>query len=809
LQRLSVSRKRIHQYEVVRKLGEGAHGFVDYAYDTRLLRPVVIKMLREEGATEQRRATMLREAQLASAIDHPNVCSIYEVGELDGQPYIVMQFVPGRPLQDLIADGALSLPLALSIASQVADGLEAAHAHDIVHRDLKPANIMITEGGLVKILDFGLAVRRSPGDPSASMRAGVPTASGSTPVGTIGYMAPERFVGGPSSPQSDIFALGVVLYHMVVGVHPFWQPGDRFDIARAIQFGKPRPPRELRPEVPADLERVMLEALAKNPGHRFDTAAQLRDALKTIMRALAIDAGLPGQATAAPRPAGSVKRAGFWSSLAELVAKGPRKAPSNTVAVLPFKDLSQPPAAPYYGFALADAVAGKLARLPSLAVRPSSSLLAMTTLPGDPVEAGRILDVAHVLSGSFSRSEEGLVLGWQLLDVAENTVRVGETQTFSSFDLVAVQNEVSDQVFAELRGTDAVPSRAGVVAALDVEGSETYLQARALLSAFVLRSRHQADLAGAKNKLEQVLERAPDFAPAHSALGIVHLQEVRNGFGGLESLTAAREAFERALDRDPTSVEAKLFRVHGLVALGEKESARHAMHHLLETIPESFDVHLVAAVLLRLDGLYDEALHQLGLALRLNPNDAHVVYNHRARIHHYRGDIDEALQEVHKGLELQPKHPLLRTTLGYLRLRQGLADEAVRVLGRVIEDEPSLQMAYPTLAVALVQAGQRERAEALVTERTLQAAKCDPDTAYRLATYYAACRDLGPALRWLRRAIYLGNENYPWFRSNPTWASLRETEELESILESLRERHRRNADLWRRLLPGRKGERGG
>jgi eukaryotic-like serine/threonine-protein kinase len=799
-----VSRERIHHYEVVRQLGAGAHGLVYYAYDTRLLRPVVIKMLREAGASvEGQRETMLREARLASAIDHPNVCSIHEVGDLDGQPFIVMQFVPGRPLHELIEDGALSLPLALSIASQVADGLEAAHAHDIVHRDLKPANVMITEGGLVKILDFGLAVRRGPADPASSIPGGKLASSGSTPVGTLGTMAPERLAGGSSSPHSDIFSLGVLLYRMVCGIHPFWQPGNRMELARAIQIAKPRPPRELRPEVPIELERVMLRTLAKVPSHRFDTAAQLRDALKTIMRALTFETDLPGQAIA-PAPTGPPRRAGFWASLTERMARGHRKPPRNTLAVLPFRDLSAPPAAAYYGFALADAIATKLARLPSLAVRPSSSLLAMTTLPADPVDAGRSLGVAHVMSGTFAKSEEGLVLGWQLLDVAANEVRTGETLTFSSFDLVAVQNEVSDQVFAELRGIETLPAAPATGTPLDDEVSETYLQARALLSGFVLRSRRRDELEKARTKLEQVLARAPHYAPAQSALGITHLQAVRNGFGDIASLRAAHDAFERALSLDPGLVEAKLFRIHGLIALGEKESARHAMHHLLETAPESFDVHLVAAILLRLDGLYDDALHQLGLALRINPNDAHVVYNHRARIHHYRGAIDQALREVENGLALQPSHPLLRTTLGYLRLRQGRTEDAVRVLTRVVEDEPSLQMAYPTLAVALVYAGQLERAEALVTPRTFSAAQCDPDTAYRLATYYAARSDLVPAVRWLRQAIYLGNENEPWFRSNPSWVSIRDTEEVDSILESLRERHRRNAALWRRLLPTRR-----
>jgi serine/threonine-protein kinase len=751
---------------------------------------------------QARRDVLLREAQLASAIDHPNVCSIHEVDELDGQPFIVMQFVPGRPLSELIEPGALSLPLALSIGSQVADGLQAAHAHDIVHRDLKPANIMITEGGLAKILDFGLAVRRSP-QPAGVVTRSTAASSGSTPLGTVGYMAPEQFVGGPSSHRSDIFALGVILYRMVVGLHPFWQPGAREpgELARAIQFAKPRPLAEARPGVPVELDGVVMRALHKNPADRFDSAAQIRDALKTILRTHDLDvAALPGQALAAPTPA-TPKRTSWLSALTELMAGAPPKTPGNAVAVLPFKDLSEPPAPAYYGFALADAIATKLARLPSLSVRPPSSLLSMTTLPADPVEVGRTLAVAHVLSGTFARSGRGLVLNWQLLDVAERNVETGNTSTFAAFDLVAVQNEVGDEVFAMLRGGETVATGTDAAAVrLDDATSEAYLRARAHLSAFVLRSRRRDDLDAARTGLQQVLQRAPAFAPAHAGLGIAYLQEVRNGFGDVESLRAAAAAFDRALELDPRLVEARLHRIFGLVALGEKESARHAMHHLLETAGESWDVHLVAAMLLRLDGLYDEASAQLSAALRLNPNDAHVVYNHRARMHHYRGDLPAALAAVEQGLKLHPHHPILRTTLGYLRLRQDRPGEASEILASVVADEPSLQMAYPTLAIAHVLAGERDRARALVTGRTLAAARCDPDTAYRVATYFAVAGDHDAALRWLRRAIYLGNENAPWFQANPLWASARGSTDFAAILDSLHDRYRRNADLWRRLL---------
>ena len=806
--------EQIHQYEVVRRLGAGAHGLVFYAYDTRLLRPVVLKMLRPSFASSDKvQDRVLREARLASAIDHPNVCSVYEVGEFEGQTYLVMQFVPGHPLRDLMEAGALAIPLTLSIGAQVADGLAAAHALGIVHRDLKPANIMITEGGMVKILDFGLA-RRKPDEPASPADSGFITSPSSTPLGTVGYMAPEQFVGRPSSEQTDIFALGVVLYSAVTGVHPFWQPGRQDQIARAIQFGRPRPPAQLRPEVPAELEGVILKALAKNPADRFDTAAQVREALKTVMRALKIDQEVLLSPLPATTPAERRKQS-LWSALVELVG-GSNQTPAasgNTLAVLPFTNLGDTPVAPYYGFALADAIATKLSRLPDLSVRPSSSLLAMTTVPADSVEAGRKLAATHVLSGTFTRDDREFVLNWQLLEVATEQVLTGDTVAVESFDLVAIQNEVCDEVFASLRGSANLHGQrhpgggsglSSDPSSLDPELSESYLQARARLSAFVLRTRHQRDLDAALRKLLTVVETTPTFAPAHSALGIVHLQYARSGFGDLDALRAARASFERALELDPKLVEAKLFRIYTFLSLGEKESARHAVHHLWETAATGFDVHLAAAHLLRLDGAYEPALSELARALTLNPSYAHVVYNHRARIHLYRGDLDAAQAELDKALELEPALPVLRTSLGYLRCRQGQLGEAVEILEQVVADEPALQMTYPTLALCHRLSGHADRAAKLISDRTRAAADCDAETAYRLATYHAVDEDPDEALRWLRRAIYLGNENYPWFSANPMWSAMKDNPDFESILDSLQQRYARNTEFWRRLLTARR-----
>jgi serine/threonine-protein kinase len=372
----------------------------------------------------------------------------------------------------------------------------------------------------------------------------------------------------------------------------------------------------------------------------------------------------------------------------------------------------------------------------------------------------------------------------------------------AAFDPVAIQNEVSELVFASLRGTAGIPTgpESEGDSALPEELSEQYLAARALLSTFVLRSRHRKDLDAARDRLLAVAEAAPGFAPVHAALGVAHVNYSSNGFGAATCLQMAADSFERALELDPGLVEARVFRVHTLVSLGEKESARHAIHNLLETEPVDFSVRIMAATLLRLDGAYDAAMQQLGVALQLDPDAAHVVYNERARIHHYQDQLALARREVDKALELSPGHPLLRTTDAYLRLRESDHAGATLLLERVVEDDPTLQLAYPTLAVARWLAGDRVGAQALVTDRTAAAADCDAETAYRLATFYAVSLDRAGALRWLRRAIYLGNENYPWFRQNPLWQALSRDPDFQGVLESLEARYQRNLDLWRRVL---------
>jgi len=793
--------KQINQYEVLRRLGSGAGGVVYYARDTKLLRPVVVKMLRKKtsGSSPDR---VLREAQLASAIEHPNVCAIYEVGEFEDQSYIVMQYVPGRTLAHLIAGGPLSLQLALSISLQISDGLAEAHRLGIFHRDLKPANIMITDGGLVKILDFGLAKRKEVEDPPPPDTNGSKRKSYSTRGGTLAYMAPEQFVTGKASEQSDIFSFGVIIYEMVTASHPFEMLAPNqaaWQVARAIQYSDPTSPRRKRPQIPPELEQVILKALAKNPAERYASAGEMREALRTVMRRIQQEEEVLLPVEVPVALADPERKTGLFSMLAERLMGGPEgDVPANSIAVLPFTPLAGDDGPSFYGVALADAIATRLARLPSLIVRPSSTL-AVSKLPPDPLEAGRRLLVSHLLRGSFMRSGEEFTLNWQLLDVAAGAVRSGGTINVPALDLIAIQNEISDQVFASLRGTGHLEAAAPAEPHPSGATSEEYLEARALLTSFLLRSRHRQDLDEAYRRFSQVLERDPEFAAAHSGLGITHLQYVRHGFGGTTHLRTAQKCFERALQYDPGLIEAKIYRAYTFLARGEKESARHGVQHLLETAANDFDVHMVAATILRLDGIYEEALQESSTALRLNPAAATLVYNDRARIYGYQGQIELARQEIQKGLTLDPKHRLLRTSLAYLDFRDREYDSAITVLESVLREDSSLRLAYPTLAMCYLASGQRKEAEAMITEEMLSFADADGEMAYRVATYFALDGDATEALYWLRKAIYLGNENYPWFSSNPAWTKLAANEDLVKVLTRLKKTHRQNGLRWRQL----------
>ena len=805
--------KRIHNYELERKLGSGANGVVYLARDTRLERPVVIKLLKHKGPGDDARDRSLREARLASAIDHPNICAIYEVGEADGQWFIAMQYVPGHPLDELIKRGRLDLRLAVSIGIQIAEGLAAAHAAGVVHRDLKPANIVVTDGGQVKILDFGLARRKS-SNTSDKVRNSVRAGSMGSHGGTIAYVAPEQFDTGHSSEQTDVYAAGVMLYEMIAGHHPFTHAFESAammrgglpeqQIADVVRTSTPRDLTEIRTEVPAALAQVVACAVAKGPAQRFASAHELRQELLRVWPLFAAESSLavPAESRPAEFKFRDPARTGWWSMVVERLL-GSEPLDELSIAVLPFEYVDRGQPSPMLGFAVAEAIASRLHNLPHLRVHSASAVM-KSGMPEGDVERGKLLKVARVVGGSVVQKED-VEVNWKLLDVRSGLLLRQREFRSERLDIPALQSDIADAVAAVVSVAPQPASAAPSTDAVPAEASEQYLQARAVLAQFLLRTSRREDLERAVELFHEVLGVAPDSAAAHSGLGVAHLQYLRHGFGGVRHLMRARQSFERALSLDPRNPEANLFQVFTFLARGEKDRARQRVSELLRSGSGDFMVNVVAGILLRLDGMYEQAMEQFNTALKANPADAPMIYNHRARIYHYQGQIELAMQEINKGLSLEPGHTLLRASLGYLYFRMEKLDEALRTLQSVIADDPNLTITLPTLAMCYALTGDRNEAEELITEQAMSAAEADAEMAYRVATYFAVANDPGEAVHWLRRAIYLGYGNYPWLASNPAWHALARNPEYRALLGEQKRAYRQNAKVWSGLLKGANG----
>ncbi|PAU92792.1 serine/threonine protein kinase [Aliifodinibius salipaludis] len=811
---------KIHHYEIKRELGAGQHGTVYYATDTRLKRPVVIKIVHPERAKEKQiREQILEEAQIASAIQHPNVSTIYEVGEYEERPYIIMQYVPGRTLAELLQDGSLNLQFALSISIQIAEGLAEAHKLGILHRDLKPANIMVTDGGLVKILDFGLAKRREISEIESITNEEQTSnqTKKSSQFGTTAYMAPEQFITLRSSNQSDIFSLGVILYEIVTGQHPFLFDNNSHetDLIRIIRSVTPTAPHKLSENIPKPLSELIVKALDKQPSNRFESVTELHDALKTLMKSMDFEKGMiPGERSALlPSPSPSQTKdsekknnrnsTGLISMLTEFfLQKDSQDIPENSIAVLPFKQISENGKTQYFGLAMADAIATRLSQNASVVIRPPSTFLSLSDQSIDDIEAGKKLETEYVLTGSFFSTDEEFTLNWQLIKVTNKEIQAGNTVSIPSFDLLKVQSEITEQVFDTLFSLGKLEQRHEKRSFdnLPIDLSEQYLEAQALLSRFLWGSNNPKDLIEGREKFEEVLEQAPDFAAAHAGLGRTHLNYVTNGYGGPTYFMKAQGHLGKALELDPDNVEAKLQRAYTFLWRGEKDRARRDIQYLLKNDGRNTEVLLGAGIIVQLDGLHREALRLLGKALQKNPAAATQIYNRRARLNHYLGQLDLAWLEVDKGLTLEPKHSLLRTTKGYLFFSEEAYEKAVPVLESVIEEDPNRRVTYPTLAMCYVKNDQPEKAHALITDELLTIAATDCEMAFRLASYFAVDGNHIEALHWLRKAIYLGYENYPWIKENPIWKPLRNNEEFKEILSDLERVFTTNQTRWMKFL---------
>lgn len=811
--------KTLRNYRVLEKLGVGGQGEVFKAVDSKLGRTVVIKVLPKELTSKEANLKRFeREARLASSLDHPNICTIFDLDEADGLHFIAMQYVEGKNVRQLVGGRPLELKSALTIAIQVADALAAAHTRGIIHRDIKSGNVMVTPSGQVKVLDFGLAKLLDDEQAGASGIHRTELTEVGVPYGTATYAAPEQARGDRVDKRADIFSTGVLLYEMLAGTWPF-RGKTTIDVRHAVLHDSPRPIAEMRKDpLPPRIQQILDRSMEKEPRDRYQKMEELRDDLRSVLQeSSGYDATLIGMASEPPRHAGGtnpVSRAVRWLR-SVTKSEAPTSAPSFTVsgsqvtgsrqpihetpfttvadqekkslAILCFRNLSNDPASSFYEFSLADAVITELARVRSLVVRPSSVIARYQgETTRDPREIGSELGVNAVLTSGFMHAGEKFRVTAQLLDVATGEILWSDRIDTSAADIIAVQDTIAQRIVEGLRLELSPAEQVGIAkpSTQNPVAYEEYLRGRDLFARFIFRTIAPEDCNAAIEHFQRAIELDSNFALAYDGLGAAFVNRVFKGFGGAEDYERAEVAFQRALEIDPRLVEARMLRVFIYLWRGEKQKAREEVMRARREAPDEAVVYFVKATLHRLDGEYGRALRSLDRLVRLDPA-AHVVasYN-RALLHMYMGHFDETKRQLDNAGE--PDNPLVRTFRALALYYTGETDAAVEVMQQVVNKHPNLHGVRPFMAMFLSAQGKHEEALSQLTADVLRNGEVDADIAYSIASVYALEEDREQAFAWLARAIALGNENGPCFQNDPNWTALRSDDRFGKLMTRVR-----------------------
>ena len=807
-------------YKILEKLGEGGQGTVYKAVDSKLGRTVVIKVLPAELTAKAANLKRFeREARLASSLDHPNICTIFDLDEINGINFISMQYIEGRNVRQLVNGRPLSLESALSITLQVADALAAAHARGIIHRDIKAGNVMVSPGGQVKVLDFGLAKLL---DEDAARTSGIhhtELTEVGIPYGTATYAAPEQARGDRVDERADIFSTGVLLYETLTGSWPF-RGQTAVDVRHAVLHDAPAPLSQVRPgQVPPRLQQILDKALAKDVRNRYQKISQFRDDIRDVIRDLGSESifGIDDSiAPVAPKhlsTAGHVSRALRWLKGIKSVegssagsarrGKGGRRTDGDetpltsmgegerkSVAILPFKNVGNDTEMDFYQFSLADAVITELARVRSLVVRPSSVIVKYQGKQVDASEAGRELHVDAILTATLLRAGDRLRVTAQLLNVSTSDILWSERIDADASDIIGVQDTIVKRIVEGLC-LELSPDEQNALAkgsTTDGAASEEYLRGRNCMGQFIYHSIAREDVDSAIEHFRRAIELDPKFALAYSALGGCYVNRVLKGLGQAGDHEKARNAFGKALALDPTLLEARMHMVFIYLTGGNKPRAREEVERLREEYPNDVGVHFVRGVLARLDSQYDRALRSFERMARLNPAERVVVSYNQARIFMYQRRYEDALLELDQGAAMEAEHPLIKVFRARVLYYRGEIDAATQILQQLLAKHPLMHGIRPILAICFSAQGQHTKANEQLTHKVRMAAEADYDISYWLASAYLLQGRQVEAFKWFETAIRLGNENYLWFESDPNWSDMHDDPRFKHLLDDIKNR---------------------
>lgn len=626
----------ILHYKITKKLGEGGMGVVYKAEDTKLMREVALKFLSSQAvAGEEERDRFEREARAAAALDHPNICPIYEINEADGQRFIAMAFVEGESLQSVVRQGPLPFRDILNYAIQIADGLQAAHEKGIVHRDVKPANILFSGKRLVRITDFGLA--KFAGQTEL-------TKEGSS-LGTVAYMSPEQTQGIEVDHRTDVWALGAVIYEMITGKRPFVGDYDQAVIYSIINQD-PQPPTGLRSGVPMELERIVSKSLAKNRDERYQHIEEMLVDLKTVQKTLeasnSITSGsartgaknVPGHSSGAqgrsPKSkAGLLIAIPFVLILVVLAAYGfwgKRDSSSstiNSIAVLPFADLSPDKDQEYFCDGMTEEILTKLSRLGRLKVIARTSVMRYKNTKKSIKQIGVELGVESILEGSIRKDGDEIRVTAQLINAKDESHLWAENYDRQFSGVFKLQDDIARAIAEALRGklTSEELERFSSPQPRDKAAYELVLKGAYHIQNVFTRTREQHDFEVGINYFDQAIVLDSTYASALiEKAWAYHLRWVVGGFGDIEALQLCKKFAEKGLSLASNSARAYAMLATANITFGEPDKAYVHFKEAFRLNPNEDLAHHSASFFMLTHGMLEEALRFRAHALELDPN---------------------------------------------------------------------------------------------------------------------------------------------------------------------------------------------
>ncbi len=839
---------RINHYEVLSKIGSGGMGDVYLAMDTRLRRQIALKILvpdltRDEAALRR----FQQEAQATSALNHPNILTVFEFGEADGLRYIASEYVDGPTLRDRLLQGKLELNAAIGIATQIVSALAAAHALGILHRDIKPENIILRTDGLAKLVDFGIAklseVRTDTSLPETHVVRPLDQTQPGIVVGTVRYMSPEQAQAVVLDSRSDIFALGVVIYEMLAGIAPFGGESTREVITEILTMDPPAL-ADFTPEVPPELEHIIGKALRKDREARYQTAKDLLIDLQLFQKNLEFEANLqragyadgghrrsrPATAerrAATPAPpafsepqlvpasqavaasSASSRRTAFlaWIFVLILVAIGATvlikrhfdsmttaahpKAALRSLAVLPFRNINQDPRVDFLQFSLADSVITKLGYIKALTVRPSSSIEVYRNTDLDPQKIAAQLHVDMLLTGAYLKEGNRLRITTQLIDVKPDTILWRDTIDLTYDKLLTVQDRVAQQIIdgLSLKLSPAETEHIRSEKPANTAAYEYYLRG---VDFYALNEFDEAI-----EMLQKSIALEPRYALAWAQLGRAYTTRASLEFGGREQYAKAKAAYEKALALDPGLADVRVYMANLLTDTGRAEQAVPLLKEALRTNPGNAEAHWELGYAYRFGGMLQESVAEAEEARHLDPE---VKINSSA-INSYL-----YLGEYQKFLESLPANNSV-----YMLFYHGFAEyylrdfaQAETYFDRAYQMNPMLLPAPLGKALSYGLKHQKRLALELLhnTEATMnQRGVSDPEMLYKIAQAYAVLGDAPSALRVLRESIEGGFFCFPYFAKDPLLNNIRENAEFQKLMIQAQGRHQQ---FEQRFSPQRK-----